>query len=53
MIGRSQNNHKGMTLVTVVGKVYGRIVISSIVERTRKLNSEEQGEFVEGNRCNA
>lgn len=40
-------NHRGKCLLSVVGKVYDRIVIDRISEKIRSLVIDEQGEFMD------
>ena len=45
------NSHRGISLLSIVGKVYGRIVIDRVRGITEQLISEEQGGFREGRGC--
>ena len=38
-------------MLSVVGKIYGRVLVSRVKELTREKVGEEQGGFSEGRRC--
>ena len=44
-------NYRGISLLSVAGKVYGRIVVDRVNERTNFLVSDEQGGFRSGRSC--
>ena len=44
-------SYRGISLLSIPGKVYGRIIIERVKERTRNLVGEEQGGFLEGRGC--
>ena len=45
------NNYRGISLLSVVGKLYGRIVIGRVKQITEMSIGEEQGGFREGRGC--
>ena len=45
------NNFRGMSLLSVVGKVYGRVLINKIRDKTEVLITEVQGGFRRGRGC--
>ena len=44
-------SYRGISLLSIPGKVYGRVVIERVKERTRNIIGEEQGGFLEGRGC--
>src|ERR1044072_7454424 len=44
-------NYRGISLLSVVGKIYGRVSVSRVKELTRERVGEEQGGFREGRGC--
>ena len=44
-------NHRGICLLSVIGKIYGRILINRVREITEELVGEEQGGFRKGKGC--
>ena len=44
-------NHRGISLLSVVGKVYGRVLMMKLGRRTEEIIGEEQGGFREGRGC--
>ena len=44
-------NYRGISLLSVVGKVYGRVLINRIRDRTERAISEVQGGFRRGRGC--
>ena len=44
-------NYRGISLLSVVGKVYGRVLINRIRDRTEQVISEVQGGFRRGRGC--
>ena len=44
-------SYRGISLLSVPGKVYGRVVIERVKEITRGKIGEEQGGFIEGRGC--
>ena len=44
-------NYRGISLLSVVGKVYGRILINRIRDKTEQMISEVQGGFRRGRGC--
>ena len=44
-------SYRGISLLSIPGKVYGRVIIERVRERTRNLIGEEQGGFMEGRGC--
>ena len=45
------SNYRGISLLSVVGKVYGRVLINRIRDKTEKVISEVQGGFRRGRGC--
>ena len=45
------NNHRGISLHSVTGKVYGRVLTERLMEVTEGKVSEEQGGFRKGKGC--
>ena len=43
--------YRRISLLSVAGKVYGRIVVHRAIERTNFLMSDEQGEYRSGRGC--
>ena len=41
-------NHRGICLLSVIGKIYGKILINRVREITEELVGEEQGGFRKG-----
>ena len=48
---RECKNYRGISLLSVVGKVYGRILVERIRETTERKVGEEQGGFRRGKGC--
>src|SRR5215469_2667489 len=48
---RECNNHRGISVLSVVGKMYGRILIERVRALTDNLIGEEQGGFRKGRGC--
>src|ERR1700755_879090 len=44
-------NYRGISLLSVVGKIYGRVLVSRVKELTKERVGEEQGGFREGRGC--
>ena len=44
-------NYRGISLLSIPGKVYGRVVIEKVRELTERLVGEEQGGFRQGRGC--
>lgn len=44
-------NYRGISLLSIPGKVYGTVIIERIKEPTRTIIGEEQGAFLEGRGC--
>ena len=44
-------NFRGISLLSVVGKVYGRVLINRIRAKTENVNAEVQGGFRRGRGC--
>lgn len=44
-------NYRGISLLSIPGKVYGRVVIERVKEITQGKIGEEQGGFMEGREC--
>ncbi len=47
----SKNNYRGISLLSVPGKVYGRVLRERLMEITEGTVSEEQGGFRKGKGC--
>ena len=45
------NNFRGISLLSVVGKVYGRVLINRIRDKTENVIAEVQGGFRRGRGC--
>ena len=45
------NNYRGISLLSVVGKVYGKVLIERVKMLTEEIISEEQGGFRKGRGC--
>ena len=45
------SNFRGISLLSVVGKVYGRVLINRIRDKTENVISEVQGGFRRGREC--
>ena len=45
------SNFRGISLLSVVGKVYGRVLINRIRDKTENVIAEEQGGFRRGRGC--
>ena len=45
------SNFRGISLLSVVGKVYGRVLINRIRDKTENVTAEVQGEFRRGRGC--
>ena len=45
------SNFRGISLLSVVGKVYGRVLINRIRDKTENVISEVQGGFRRGRGC--
>ena len=45
------NNYRGICLMSVVGKVYGKVLINRVVKGTEAAIGEEQGGFRKGRGC--
>ena len=44
-------NYRGISLLSVVGKIYGKVLVAKVKELTRERVGEEQGGFREGRGC--
>src|ERR1700755_2886271 len=44
-------NYRGISLLSVVGRIYGRVLVDRVKELTRERVGEEQGGFREGRGC--
>ncbi len=48
---RECGNNRGIGLLSILGKVYGKILIRTVQEITNDTAREEQGEFTTGKGC--
>ena len=44
-------NYRGISILSIPGKIYGRVLIRSMIESTKEQVVEEQGGFRSGRGC--
>ena len=48
---RECTNYRGISILSISGKIYGKLLITRVMEGTKKQVTEEQGEFRSGKGC--
>ena len=48
---RKCTNYRGISILGIPGKIYGRLLISGVIEKTKEWVPEEQGGFRSGRGC--
>ena len=44
-------NYRGISILSIPGKIYGRVLINRVIESTKEQVAEEQGGFRSGRGC--
>ena len=48
---RDYANYRGISILSISGKIYGRVLISRVIESTKEQVAEDQGRFRSGRGC--